>query len=103
MARVFHATMLQELLDQLKACDADHRQLEEKRAALLLQVQTLETRAARVLRRFESGDYVVNSSGRHFWCRDGQILEAVLHDDLQGLEELVKLKAVARETASRAV
>lgn len=67
----------------------------------------MQTKAALVLERFESGDCVVNSSGRHFWVNNENLsravsademhdLEAVSADEMQGLEELIRMKIITK-------
>lgn len=88
--------MLKELLAEIKECDEARKGLEERRASLVHRVQSMKTKAALVLKRFESGDYVVNSSGRHFWVNNGELLRAVYADEMQGLEELVRMKVITK-------
>lgn len=88
--------MLKELLQEIAKCDRSRADLEARRAGLVHRVKSLKTKASIVLERFEAGDYVVNSSGRHYWCREGNLLNPVYQDDMDGLDELVRMKVITK-------
>jgi len=89
--------VLQEIIHEIAKCDKGIADLESHRMNLVHSLKSLESKAAGVMNRFRAGDYIINSSGRHFWANDGNLLRAVYREELDGLEELMKMQLIARD------
>lgn len=93
--------MLKELLEQLQSCDQQLRECHKARHEIVRKIHEQKSRAAVVLKRFVAGDYIIVHGGRRFWANDGQLLQSVLPADQAGLDELVALGVIAKETSHR--
>lgn len=88
--------MLKELLQKLDACEIERRRLENDRMSIVREIRGQETKAATVLKRFNSGDYVVNTNGRLYWVNDGILLGPVWPSERDGLDELVSMEVIGK-------
>jgi hypothetical protein len=90
---------LKKLLAEIGECDSLLAATQDKRRNLVLRLGACESMVATVLDRFKSGDSIVSSGGRRFWCDSaGNLIRAVYNEESDGLAELVALGVIAKET-----